>query len=98
MHTAFIKLRVPADQAERTEQAMLTLVEPTLAEPGCVTYEFYRDLDEAGTFHCFEHWRSRDDFDAHGSMPHIRTFLEEFGPIIELWESHHATAVEPAGD
>ncbi|EGD54215.1 putative quinol monooxygenase [Gordonia neofelifaecis] len=94
MHTAFIKLRVHADHADRAADAMRGLVQPVSAEPGCITYEFYRDLDDPCLFHCFEHWTSRQALDDHGSTPHIRAFLDEFGPHIELWESHHTAALD----
>ncbi|MBP1162207.1 antibiotic biosynthesis monooxygenase [Rhodococcus sp. PvR099] len=41
MHTAFIRVKVAPAAADRAALAMLALVEPTLAEPGCVTYELW---------------------------------------------------------
>lgn len=93
MHTAFIRVKVDPTAADRAALAMLALVEPTLAEPGCVTYEFYRDHDDPSLFLCFEHWQSRQALDAHGSTPHVTAFLAEFGPVIERWESNHASAL-----
>jgi quinol monooxygenase YgiN len=46
VHTAFIRVKVTPAAADRAAAAMRQLVEPTLAEPGCVTYEFYRDLEK----------------------------------------------------
>ncbi|MFM1725863.1 putative quinol monooxygenase [Rhodococcus sp. PAM 2766] len=93
MHTAFIRITVRSDSADRAARAMLDLVEPTLAEPGCIGYEFYRDLDHPALFHCFEHWDTRQALDDHGTTPHVRAFLDEFGPVIEKWESHHTVAL-----
>lgn len=93
MHTAFIRVKVHPDHADNAARAMSGLVEPTLAEPGCITYEFYRDLDEPGLFHCFEHWDTRQALDDHGDTPHVRAFLAEFGPVIERWESNHTSAL-----
>ncbi|MFF2556477.1 putative quinol monooxygenase [Nocardia sp. NPDC058058] len=93
MHTAFIRLKVTADVADRAAAAMPALAAATKTEPGCHTYEFYRDLDDPTLFHCFEHWTNRQALDEHGTTPHVTAFLTEFGPAIELWESNHATAV-----
>ncbi|MEZ0053715.1 quinol monooxygenase YgiN [Mycobacterium sp. MAA66] len=93
MHTAFIRVKVAPETAERAAEAMRKLVAPTLAEPGCLTYEFYRDLDEPSLFHCFEHWESREAMDLHGSTPHVATFLSELGPLIEKWEYNHTAAL-----
>ncbi|MFE3291926.1 putative quinol monooxygenase [Rhodococcus sp. NPDC059234] len=93
MHTAFIRVKVNPSAADRAARAMRDLVAPTLAEPGCHTYEFYRDLDDPSLFHCFEHWTSRQALDDHGSTPHVQSFLAEFGPVIERWESNHTSAL-----
>lgn len=93
MHTAFIRVKVAPDAADRAADAMRTLVEPTMAEPGCITYEFYRDLEDPSLFLCFEHWDSRESMDAHGSTPPVETFLTELGPLIEKWEYNHTAAL-----
>ena len=93
MHTAFIRVKVSPDAAERAASAMRALVAPTMAEPGCITYEFYRDLDDPTLFLCFEHWESREAMDAHGTTPHVAEFLSELGPLIEKWEYNHTAAL-----
>ena len=93
VHTAFIRVKVAADASERAAVAMRDLVGPTLAEPGCITYEFYRDLDDPTLFHCFEHWDSREALDVHGTTPHVATFLAELGPLIEKWDYNHTEAL-----
>lgn len=93
MHTAFIRVKVDPAAADRAALAMLELVEPTRAESGCLTYEFYRDQDDPSLFLCFEHWESRQALDDHGSTAHVTAFLTEFGPVIERWESNHATTL-----
>lgn len=98
MHTAFIRIKVREDSAERVAAAMQLLVTPTLAEKGCRVYSFYRDMDDPSLFLCFEQWDSRVDLDAHGGTAHVQAFLQEFGPVIERWESNHATALASAHD
>ncbi|OBF44284.1 antibiotic biosynthesis monooxygenase [Mycolicibacterium peregrinum] len=93
MHTAFIRVKVAPEAAQRAATAMQNLVDPTLAEPGCITYEFYRDLEDPSLFLCFEHWDSRESMDAHGTTPHVATFLTELGPSIEKWEYNHTAAL-----
>lgn len=93
MHTAFIRIKVRTDSAESVAAAMRALVAPTLAEQGCHVYSFYRDLDDPSLFLCFEQWASRADLDAHGSTAHVQAFLHAFGPVIERWESNHATTL-----
>lgn len=93
MHTAFIRIKVREDCAERVAAAMRRLVAPTLAEKGCHVYAFYQDMEDPSLFLCFEQWDSRADLEAHGATAHVQAFLRDFGPLIERWESNHATAL-----
>ncbi|MDH6244373.1 putative quinol monooxygenase [Mycobacterium sp. OTB74] len=87
MHTAFIRVKVAPETADQAAAAMRKLVQPTLAEPGCITY------DDPALFHCFEHWDSREAMDLHGTTAHVATFLSEMGPLIEKWEYNHTAAL-----
>lgn len=91
VHTAFIRITVEPAVADQIAEAMVNLVAPTLAEPGCLAYEFYRDQEDPSVFHCFEHWQTREALDRHGSTPHVAQFLREFGPHVTKWEPHHAS-------
>ncbi len=57
------------------ERALKSLVEPTRAEPGCVSYELYRSDVDAQTFVTVELWTSQADLDAHMQTPHIQAAL-----------------------
>lgn len=96
VHTAFIRIKVNPGMADRVADAMRSLVAPTLAEPGCLTYEFYRDHDDPSLFLCFEHWTTREALDKHGTAPHVEAFLREFGSSVEKWEQNHASALTPS--
>jgi quinol monooxygenase YgiN len=50
------------------------LVEPTRAEPGCLTYELHRDPDNAAKFFFYERFASQEALDAHLATPHFQNF------------------------
>jgi quinol monooxygenase YgiN len=50
---------------------LLSLVEPTHAEPGCIVYDLHRSNDDPCVFLYFEIWRSEEDLQAHLEMPHL---------------------------
>ena len=66
------------DPAKRDQAiaAARTLMEATRKEPGCVTYAFSEDLEDAGTFRIFEQWNSQEDLDTHVRAPHMKTFQQ----------------------
>ncbi|MGI5341595.1 putative quinol monooxygenase [Streptomyces sp. CA-181903] len=68
--------RPKPERAAELKELLLSFVEPTRREPGCLEYHFHEDRDEPGVFVFYEAWRSRADLDAHLALPHIRDFQE----------------------
>jgi len=56
--------------------ALESLVEPTRAEAGCISYELYRSASDPTTFVTVEKWQSQSDLDAHMQTPHIAAALQ----------------------
>ena len=54
--------------------AMRELMTDTRKEPGCISYTFTADLEDAGTFRVFEEWKSQQDIDTHIKTPHMARF------------------------
>ncbi|MET9403370.1 putative quinol monooxygenase [Kitasatospora sp. NPDC002965] len=64
------------DRAEELKELLLSFVEPTRQEAGCLEYHFHEDRQEPGVFVFYEAWRSEADLDAHLALPHMRAFWE----------------------
>ena len=63
----------PAKQEEASKAARALMAE-TRKEPGCISYGFTADLEDAGCFHIFEEWKTQADIDAHTQAPHMKAF------------------------
>ena len=59
------------------------LVQATMGEEGCVTYEFYRALAEPDTLVLFQEWESMDALMNHLSTPHVEAFLRRLPEITD---------------
>ncbi|MGO4461177.1 putative quinol monooxygenase [Streptomyces sp. M-16] len=68
--------RPKPERAEDLKQLLLSFVEPTRQEPGCLEYHFHEDGEQPGVFVFYEVWRSRADLDAHLALPHLSDFWE----------------------
>lgn len=68
------EIKLAPESAEAARAAAITMGRATRAEPGCVTYRFYEDLEERGHFHVFEIWETADALKAHFETPHMKTF------------------------
>lgn len=51
--------------------ALLTLIEPTRKEEGCVQYDLHVLHDRPGKFLFFENWNSRTDLERHLASAHL---------------------------
>jgi quinol monooxygenase YgiN len=59
--------------------ALNALVEPTRAEPGCLSYHLFESAADPTAFITVEMWRSQDDLDAHLQTPHVQAALGAAG-------------------
>jgi quinol monooxygenase YgiN len=62
---------------ERREEAVAVareMARATRAEPGCISYRFYADLEDPTTFFVFEEWESEAALGRHFETEHMRVF------------------------
>jgi len=62
---------------ETVRQELLSLVNPTRSEPGCINYDLHQANDDKSLFIFYENWKSKEDLDKHLGMPHLKAFLEK---------------------
>lgn len=90
--TVVARIRAKAGKEEEVREALLTFIEPTRAEAGCVNYDLHRSLEDPALFLFHENWVSQEALHQHLQMPHIQAVVaraEELldGPVdITLWE------------
>lgn len=78
--------------------ALNALVEPTRAEPGCVSYDLYASDAAFGTYITVELWRSQHELDAHLQTPHVQKALGTAGEHLAAPPAiHPLTAVAAPG-
>jgi quinol monooxygenase YgiN len=82
------------DMKPGEEDAVLALlprlIEATRAEPGCISFDAYRKLDEPGKYVLLERYDSREAFAAHRESAHFEEFvLGGIAPRLErrVWET-----------
>ncbi|KAA2261776.1 antibiotic biosynthesis monooxygenase [Solihabitans fulvus] len=64
------------DRVEELRELLLSFVEPTRAEEGCLEYHFHTDTQNPDVFVFYEVWRSEADLDRHLALPHMREFWQ----------------------
>lgn len=66
------RLKAAGGKRDELKKLCASLVGPSRAEPGCVSYSFLEDQMEEGTFIFFEEWRDRDAINHHFDQPYFR--------------------------
>jgi quinol monooxygenase YgiN len=62
-----VKVTMEALMEKRTEmmQTLLSIIEPSAREKGCLSYDIFCDLEDNYVFSLIEEWETREDLDRH---------------------------------
>jgi quinol monooxygenase YgiN len=76
MVTVIAHFYAKPERRDELEQILIGWPELARREPGWVDYCLHRSEDDPNVFMFYENWRSRRDFEKHGQMPYLKTFLD----------------------
>jgi quinol monooxygenase YgiN len=68
-------LRAKSDKVDETKTALVSLLEPTRAEAGCIRYELMQNDSDPTDFTFVEEWSGNDSLDEHLLTEHIRKLV-----------------------
>jgi len=88
---------MPGHELE-VETALLNLVQPTLAETGCLQYDLHRDHQNPDVFLFFENWVTRSDWEVHMESDHLAIMKQATAGKTRSTVIHQMEKVNPAGD
>jgi quinol monooxygenase YgiN len=57
------------------------VVAATRQEKGCVAYDSHTSIHDPNLFVVVERWETREDLNAHGRAPHMKTWREYSAPL-----------------
>jgi quinol monooxygenase YgiN len=64
----------PAEKAEEAARTLRSLRDASRAEPGCITFDVSRGIEDANAFVLYEEWRDQDALDVHYKTDHFEKF------------------------
>ncbi|MFZ4896517.1 putative quinol monooxygenase [Plantibacter sp. Mn2098] len=74
------EFQAKAGHEDELRDALSAMIEPSLAEAGCLGYRPLADPARPGAMICFEEWRNAEALDFHFHTPHfteVATILDE---------------------
>jgi quinol monooxygenase YgiN len=72
----------PGDETSVAE-AILEVLGPTRAEPGCLDGQAFRSIRDPRLFYIHSRWKDEGAFERHAELPHTVRFLERVQPLID---------------
>ena len=62
-----VRITMTARPEKRKEvmQTLLSMIEPTLQEKGCLSYQVFQDIEDENVFSLIKEWETREDLDHH---------------------------------
>jgi len=90
--TVLARFKAKPGFEQQVQDAVMSLVEPTRKEAGCINYDLHQSSDDKAVFILYENWTSKKDLDDHLNTPYLRNFLSKAPEIladpadISLWE------------
>lgn len=70
------------DEVVRKE--LLSLVDPTRKEKGCVDYIFYQDNEDESILMLYENWESEEDLEVHMNTERFKNTFAKIEGMFEL--------------
>jgi quinol monooxygenase YgiN len=70
----------PGKEAE-LRAALVSMLAPSRAEPGCVLYQLHEDTVTPGRFVFYEIWKDAATFEFHTKTEHFKAIGPKIGPL-----------------
>ena len=76
------RIKAQPDKVVEVRRLLLSLVEPTRKEPGCVTYELLQNTEDPTDFTFIEEFGSDEAFKSHTASDNIRAIGPKLEPVV----------------
>ena len=83
---------------QKAEALVRTIIAPTHAEDGCITFALHQDLDDPRRLVLVERWTSREALDRHLGSGHLATFRAAAPEVMAGPAQIHVMEALPEGD
>jgi quinol monooxygenase YgiN len=70
------------NQQQQVKSELMALVEPSRADPACITFELHEATDDEAQFLLYEVWESREAFDRHIKQPFMQSYSARINKLL----------------
>jgi quinol monooxygenase YgiN len=76
--TVIAQIKAKPGMEVQMQQNLLSLLTPTRAEKGCITFDLLTDINDPSVFMLYENWESQAALDAHFEQPYVKRVLKAY--------------------
>lgn len=87
------KFVIKLDQLDRAREILAEMVEHSIKEPGCISYDYFISMHKPNVIMLFQEWDSIESVNEHFLTPHMSEFLQVLPELIEAEVITHRYAV-----
>lgn len=80
--TVVARLTARGGMEEELRNELLSLVEPTRSEAGCINYDLHQVIEDRAVFVFHENWQSMAHLEKHRESPHLTAFRGKAGALL----------------
>lgn len=70
------RITAKPESVEIVREGLMSLLEPTRGEAGCILYELMQNRTDPTDFTFYEEWTDEASLNAHGAAAHLRTTFQ----------------------
>jgi quinol monooxygenase YgiN len=82
--TVVAEISAKPGREEELKQLLLSLIEPTRGEAGCIQYDLHVSTDDPASFVFYENWKDAEALQKHLATDHIREFLAKASELFAV--------------
>jgi quinol monooxygenase YgiN len=80
--TVLALVKAKGGMEETVREELLSLVNPTRSEPGCLNYDLHQATDDKSLFMFYENWKNMENLEKHRETAHLKAFRERAGGLL----------------
>ena len=80
--TVIARVKAREEKVTQVKDLLMSLVAPTRAEPGCVSYVLHQSVDDVCSFVFVEEWTDQAVLDEHLQTPYLKAFLAQADDLL----------------
>jgi quinol monooxygenase YgiN len=80
--TVVARFRAKPGMEDDLKKLLLTLIEPSRSDDGCINYDLHQAIDDPAVFLFYENWRSKEHLDKHSATSHLQDFRSKVKALL----------------